>query len=406
MTGMPDPLIDAAALALARGDPLGALKRVGWREDAAALALRGMALAQMGELGRARELLRAAARGFGPREALARARCALAEAEIALVLRDLEVPTRTLSPAWAVLAARGDRTNAAHARYLEARRLLLVGRLAAAAAVLEGIDGQVLPPASRCGAALVAAGIALRRVRAAEAEAAITAARAEAARSGIAALAAEVERTAAALAAPVARLSGRGQVRLAQVEALFASDALVVDACRLAVRRGAAVVPLAGRPVLMALARALGEAWPGDADRASLIARAFRGREADESHRARLRVEIGRLRRALDPLARAEATRGGFALQPGGGPVAVLLPPIETAHGWLLALLADGEAWSSSGLALAAGVSPRTVQRALEALAAENRVEAVGRGRARRWMAPRVPGFPTALLLPVADAGW
>ena len=59
----------------------------------------------------------------------------------------------------------------------------------------------------------------------------------------------------------------------------------------------AAVISLATRPVLFALARALAEAWPGDVPRDALVARAFGAKLADESHRARLRVEIGRLRR-------------------------------------------------------------------------------------------------------------
>jgi hypothetical protein len=161
------------------------------------------------------------------------------------------------------------------------------------------------------------------------------------------------------------------------------------------------VVPLAGRPVLFALARALAEASPDDVARETLIARAFRARDADQSHRARLRVEIGRLRKTLRPLARLNATKRGFLLTPHQGQtIAVLAPPAEGDHAEVLALLADGEAWSSSALALALDVSPRTVQRALEALAEDGRAECFGRGRACRWMVPNVPGVPTSLLLP------
>jgi DNA-binding transcriptional ArsR family regulator len=167
------------------------------------------------------------------------------------------------------------------------------------------------------------------------------------------------------------------------------------------VRAGATVVALASRPVLFALVRALAEAWPEDVSRQTLLTRAFRARHTDESHRARLRVEIGRLRQAIKPLAALSATKRGFALEPhGAGAVAVLVPPVEEDHAEVLALLADGEAWSSSALALALGVSPRTAQRALEALAQAGKVESFGRGRACRWMTPNVPGFPTSLLLP------
>src|SRR3954452_761960 len=122
-------LITAAARALAAGDPLGALTRVALRDDAPALALRGIAMAQLGDLVRAKTLLRSAARAFGPKEAVARARRVVAEAEIALASRDLGWPAKTLEMARATLEARGDRENAAHARNLAVRRLLLIGRL-------------------------------------------------------------------------------------------------------------------------------------------------------------------------------------------------------------------------------------------------------------------------------------
>ncbi len=399
-----DSLITAAARALAAGDPLAALKRVALRDDPPALALRGIAMAQLGDLTRAKELLRSAGRAFGPNEATARARCILAEAEIALVSRDLSGPMLTLGTARAALEAHGDRANAAHAGYLEARRLLLIGRLDESERTLDALDLDALPPASRTGYWLVAAGVAMRRIRAASARAALDRARHAARETGIPALAAEVDRASRALDAPAAGLiarNGKRLLRLAEVEALIASDALLVDACRNVVRAGPMVVPLAGRPALFALARALAEAWPEDVSRETLIARAFRGRDADESHRARLRVEIGRLRETLRPLAALNATNRGFLLKPHRAQtVAMLAPPSEGDHAEVLALLADGEAWSSSALALALGVSPRTVQRALEALAEAGKVKSFGCGRACRWMAPNVPGFPTSLLLP------
>jgi hypothetical protein len=161
------------------------------------------------------------------------------------------------------------------------------------------------------------------------------------------------------------------------------------------------VVSLATRPVLFALARALGEAWPGDVPRSTLVARAFRAKHADESHRARLRVEVGRLRVELRTLADVSATKRGFALAPRRArEVVVLAPPVEEQHAAVLAFLADGESWSSSALAIALGASARTVQRALDSLAAAGKAQSFGRGRARRWMTPLVPGFPTILLLP------
>jgi len=404
-----DALITAAARALVAGDPLGALNRVALRDDPPALALRGIAMAQLGDLGRARVLLRNAARAFGPRDAVARARCTVAEAEIALVSRDLGWQPKALEAAQATLERRGDRVNAAHAGYLRARRSLLTGDLDAAERAAAGLDPALLSPASRVGHALVAAGIAMRRLRTAVARDAIARADAAARQSGIPALAAEVEATALALEVPAARLIERGGSRLLRldgVEALLESDVLVVDACRHVVRGGTGIVSLATRPVLFALVRALAEAWPADVAREALLARAFRAREADDSHRARLRVEIGRLRAELQGLAEVSATADGFVLSPAGGrEVVVLAPPVDEAHGSLLALLADGEAWSSTALAIALGTSQRTVQRALEALAAAGRVRFVGQGRARRWLAPPVPGFPTTLLLPAPLAG-
>ena len=399
-----DSLITAAARALAAGDPLGALNRVALREDAAALALRGIAMAQLGELERAKSLLRRAARAFGPKEAVARARCVVAEAEIALVSRDLGWPERALHTARATLDGHGDRANAAHARHLEVRRLLLVGKLGDAERVLGELDPSPFPPPWRTAHELVVAGIAIRRLRTKPAREALARAERAAREADIPALTAEVERASLVLDTPTARLTARGQERLLlleDVEALLASDALVVDACRHAVRDEGSEVSLATRPVLFALARTLAQAWPGDASREALIAGAFGAKTADESHRARLRVEVGRLRAELRTLADVGATRRGFALEPRRErEVVVLAPPVEGEHAAVLALLADGESWSSSALAIALGASPRTVQRALEALAAAGKVQSVGRGRARRWVTPSVPGFPTTLLLP------
>ena len=399
-----DPLIAAAARALAAGDPLGALKRVALRDDAPALALRGIAMAQLGDLVRAKVLLRRAARAFGPREAVARARCVVAEAEIALASRDLGGPAQALEAARATLEAHGDRVNAAHARYLEVRRLVLIGRVDGAERRLAELDPAPFPPALRAVHELVAAGIAMRRLRTKAARAALARAERAAGHARIPALAAEVESAAAALDTPAARLMAGGAerlLRLEEVEGLLASKALIVDACRHAVRDASTVVALARRPVLFALARALGEAWPGDAPRDTLLARAFGARLADASHRARLRVEVGRLRAALRAVAGVSATKRGFALAPRRArEVAVMVPPVEGEHAAVVALLADGESWSTSGLALALGASQRTVQRALDVLASAGKVQSYGGGRARRWVSAPVPGFTTTLLLP------
>jgi hypothetical protein len=399
-----DSLITAAARALAAGDPLGALKRVALRDDAPALALRGIAMAQLGDLVRAKALLRSAARAFGPKEAMARARCVVAEAEIALVSRDLGWPAKELDAARATLEQHGDRVTAAHARTLEVRRLLLIGRLDEAERMLADLDPAPFPPASRAAHELVVAGIAMRRLQTKAARAALVRAERAARQARIPALTAEVESASLVLNTPAARLIAHGEERLLllkDVEALLTSKVLVVDACRYVVRDAFTVVSLATRPVLFALARALGEAWPADVPRSTLIARAFRAKHADESHRARLRVEVGRLRAELRTLADVSATKRGFALAPRRvTQVVVLTPPVEEQHAAVLAFLADGESWSSSALAIALGASPRTVQRALDSLAAAGKVQSFGRGRARRWMTPPLPGFPTLLLLP------
>ncbi len=428
-----DSLIAAAARALVVGDALGALKRVGLRDDPPALALRGIAMAQLGEHVRARALLRRAARGFGAHEELARARCVVAEAEVALAMRDLGSSPRTLADAAAALEARADRANAQQARLIAVRRLLLLGRLEQAASDLARIDTSGLPPALLAVAELAAAEVALRSLRTAPAKAALARAHAAAERARVPALLAEVADARAALDRPAARRFNAGHddlLRPEEVETLLASGALVVDACRRGLRADGSWQSLARRPVLFALSRALGEAWPDDVDRNTLIARAFRTRRPDESHRARLRVEIGRLRALIAPLAQIEATAQGFALialpsgrcattspregaPPSGGraaalrprgerDVVVLLPPIDGDQASLLALLADGAAWSTSALALALDASQRTIQRALVELERAGRVRSIGRARAQRWLAPPLVGFTTNLLLPTA----
>lgn len=398
-----DSLITAAARALAAGDPLGALKRVALRDDAPALALRGIAMAQLGEFVRAKELLRKATRAFGQKESVARARCIVAEAEIALASRDLGWPAKALTAARVTLESHGDRLNAAHARNLEVRRLVLIGRLDEAERMLADLDPEPFPPALRTAHELVVAGIAMRRLRTRKARSALARAERAARQAGISSLTAELESASLLLNTPAARMIARGEERLLlleEVEALMSSSALVVDACRNVVRDPRAMISLVTRPVLFALVRALGEAWPGDVSRELLLARAFGARFVDESHRMRLRVEIGRLRRMLRPLAEVCATKRGFALEPRHArDVVVLAQPVEDKNGAVLAFLADGESWSSSSLAIALGASQRTVQRALDSLAEAGKVQTLGQGRARRWITPPFPGLTTTLLL-------
>jgi len=399
-----DSLITAAARALAAGDPLGALKRVALRNDPPALALRGIAMAQLGDLARAKALLKRAARAFGSREAVARARCVVAEAEIALVSRDLGWPATALDAARSTLERHGDHANAAHARLLDVRRRLLIGRVDEAESAVEELEPASLAPALRAAYELVVAGIALHRLRTAEAGAALARAERAADAAGIAALLAEVKSAALALQAPAARMIARGEerlLRLHEVEALLETDALVVDACRYVVRGPRTRISLATRPVLFALARALAEAWPSDLSRDALVARVFRAKRADESYRARLRVEIGRLRKALRPLAEVSATPRGFELAPRHArELFVLARPVEEKHAAVLALLADGESWSSSALSVALAASQRSVQRALDSLATSGKAQPIGSGRARRWITPPMPGIATTLLLP------
>ena len=404
-----DSLISASARALAAGDALGALKRVALRDDPPALALRGIAMAQLGEHLRARELLRLAGRRFGAHEAVARARCTVAEAEVALAMRELGGSPRALLAAAHTLQAHADHANALHARLIAARRLLLIGRLAEAEDSL-GTLATPHPrhhaPALQAVAALLQAELALRALRLEPARAALAVAQAQAALAGVPALQAEVARLCHTLEQPAARLRTQGTeqaLRLQEVAAWRASGALVLDACRRGVGCGAVWLPLARRPVLFSLAGALAQAWPADAPRDGLIADAFRTRRPDDTHRARLRVEIGRLRALLKPVARIEATARGFALRPvQAQEVVTLMPPIAGEQASMLALLSDGAAWSTSGLALALGASQRTVQRALAELQAQGQVRAIGRGRAQRWLAPPLSGFTTILLLPAA----
>ena len=260
-----DSMITAAARLLAAGDLLGALKRVALRDDGPALALRGIIMAQLGDLVRARVLLKAAARAFGPKEAVSRARCLVAEAEIALVSRDLTWPAKTLAGARTVLEAHGDRLNAAHARHIEVRRLLLIGHFDEAERLLSEVEPEMLPPPLRTSYELAVAGIAIRRLQTSRAHAALNRAEGIARAAGIRSLIAEVESVIQILKAPAASLvagTSRRLVLLEEVEALVASDNLVVDACRYSVRVADKEVSLTTRPVLFGLAKSSARRGP------------------------------------------------------------------------------------------------------------------------------------------------
>jgi hypothetical protein len=399
-----DAVIEYAGRALAAGDPLSALNLVALRDDGAGLALRGIAMAQLGDLDRARALLRSAARAFGPDAALARARCVVAEAEIAITTRDLTRPWTSLETARIILERHGDPRNAAHARFIDARRRLLIGRLSEAEQIIAQIDPDSFPAALRAGYELVVAGIAVRRMRPRAARAALRVALQEAQKAGIASLVAEIEIASGALDTPAAYVRSGGAPRLIlldEVEAILESGALVVDSCRRIVRRADTAISLAGRPLLFAIVRSLGEAWPDDIPRNTLIEQAFEMLIDDDQDRLKLRVEIGRLRAALAPLADVISTKRGYALAPREThDLVVLAPPFEEEHAAVLAHLSDGEAWSSSALALALSASQRSVQRALESLEKSGKVQSVGRGPACRWIGSPIVGFTTTLLLP------
>jgi hypothetical protein len=312
-----DAPITAAARALGRGDPLGALKHVALRDDAHALALRGIAMAQLGDPARAKHLLQRAVRAFGPREPAARARCVVAAAEIALASRDLGGSAkRARCRASEARGARRPRERRSR-RLLEIRRLLLTGRIEEAERSSPGSTPRPCLPRRGPPASSPSRGIAIRRLRTKTARAALVRAERAASHAGIPRWRPEVESAFRILETPAARRITNGAERgllLGEVESLLASRSVVVDACRRAVRRGSRLVPLARRPVLFALARALAEAWPKDVARDELVARAFEWGTADDSYRLRLRVELARLRRQLRDIAGVTATKRGFVL--------------------------------------------------------------------------------------------
>jgi tetratricopeptide (TPR) repeat protein len=402
---MDAPLI-AAARALSQGDPLGALKHVALRADAHALALRATAMAQLGEYKSAKDLFRRATKSFSQDHATARARCVVAQAEVALASRELTLGDAGLARAIDVLQRNNDGANARYAQLIRARHALAMGDVKAARERLDAIDARTLSPALRALRGLAQAEVAWRLTQPAAARAALTAAHEAARRSQIPALLAEVVAAQDSLSKPVARLVAANTsslLTLDQVAALGSSARLVVDACRRVIRQGPECVELGTRPVLFNLARRLAEATPEDVSREELIRVGFGIQRANDSLRVRLRVAMTRLRRLLAKTAKLEATARGFILVPHTPPALVLLPPVDDEASSLLALLSDGEAWSTSALALALGKSQRSVQRALGALENADKVRTLGRGKNQRWLPAPLTQFATPLLLPMAS---
>jgi hypothetical protein len=321
-------------------------------------------------------------------------------------MRDLGSSQRALATAAGTLAKLGDRHNAQLARLVVARRALLLGQTTTAAAALATLDDGAASPVLRVLEELTRAEIAMRSLCIADARACLDRAEGAAIRVQVPALLAELAAARGQLDLPAGRCTWRGREELLTLDgvaALLERGDLIVDACRRGVRLGQVWVPLARRPVLFTLVHALAAQAPADVSRQTLIERTFRIRRADDTHRARLRVELGRLRKLLDGIARIEATPDGFALLAcNHHDVMVLEPPIPGEAASLLALLADGAAWSTSALALATGVSHRTVQRSLAELETQGRVRSIQRARARRWLAPPLAEFTTILLLPAA----
>ncbi|ETF02644.1 hypothetical protein W822_07250 [Advenella kashmirensis W13003] len=399
-----DSLTTACARLLAQGNVLDALGLVALRNDPPALALRGIAMARLGDYARSRDLLRQAARGFGVHEPVERARCVVAQAEVALAVRDLNYPLHVLPGALATLESHNDHTNALQARLIMARCCLLLGRIDAATAHAARLETSGGPASLVAMAQLLSTELALRSLQIERARTALRQAETAAAQADIPALRSEVRSMQEVFSRPAARLpdcQGARALLLEEVAGLYSSSNLIIDGCRRGVSTDGRWLPLATRPVLYEIIWLLGNAWPNDISRETIIFQVFRLTQPDESHRARLRVQIGRLRKLIKPIARISATDEGYRLEPlQQRNVVVLAPPLDSEAASLMALLADGSAWSTSALAQALGASQRTVQRTLADLELAGQVNAVGHSRSRRWVCPSLAGFTTILLLP------
>jgi tetratricopeptide (TPR) repeat protein len=392
--------LTAAARALSLGDALSALKWLGRRTDAPARAMRGAALSQLGAFVSAKAQLRAALRALGPESGLLRARCLAAQAEIALALGDLRWSAEPVARAVAELEAAGDARNAAYLRLVAARAALRLGRPADAERLLRPATFAPVAPLDRTLAELVRVELAAKRGDPDLLKSALASAGAAAERAAIPALVSEVARIRDRYEGPAAVITSRGKARTAsfcEVCALGRSAGVVIDGGAREVRSSGDGVPFARRPVLFDVLRVLAEAWPGAVPREALIARVFGARRPNESHRIRLRVEIGRLRKVVRPRLGVVSEGPGYALS-AAGEVVLVMPLEESPASRLLSLMHGGEGWSASSLALALDVSERTIQRSLGELQRAGKVGPTGNGRGRRWV--RLFEIPTDLLLP------
>jgi hypothetical protein len=392
-------LLDAGR-ALGRGDPLRALGLVGRTDSALALTVRGVAYAQLGDLELAREsLLRAVSLSDEPRTR-ARARAALVE--IALSTGDPAAAARAAKASAEELDAIGDERNAAMQRLVLARAEVLLGRLGEARRVVEQVLSTDVAPDVRAVASLAEAEIAIRALAATEAREALARARLALEHAPHPLLARELLAIERELSLPVARTWRAGVSRSADlftIEGVSRGEVLLVDACRRVVVAGRATIPLGRRPILFALLHALARVWPESVPRDVLIFHAFQARRVNASHRARLRVEIGRLRRVLDGLAaEPTATRAGYALS-SERDVVTLLPPSDDEAARVALLLGDGASWSAQGLAEHAGISKRTAQRALGALVESGAAFRMRQGKSFRYTRPGAPIASRMLLL-------
>ncbi|MBF5043797.1 helix-turn-helix domain-containing protein [Aggregicoccus sp. 17bor-14] len=396
---LPTALVEAGR-ALSRGEPLRALGLVGRSEDALGLTLRGIAYAQLGDLELARRSLERALALTG--EPLLRARARAARVEVALGEGDAATAAREARASADALAALGDARNAAMQRLVLARAEVLLGRLDEARRTVQEVL-EAAPTADLQAVALLArAELALRAIAPSEARDALLSARRRLQEAPNPLLERELAALQQELSRPVARLLRAGALRevdLFAVEAAAGGDLVLVDACRRLVVAGPASCSLARRPILFSLLGLLARAWPAPVARDLLAAQAFDTRLVNDSYRARLRVEVGRLRKALASLGvEPVATREGYALT-AAREVALLLPLSDGEAARLSLLLANGAAWSARGLAEHAGVSPRTAQRALAALVSSGAALRTGSGKQVRYARPGLPLASRLLLL-------
>ena len=389
-----------AGRALAAGEALRALGLVGRADDALGLTLRGIAYAQLGDLELARKSLDRALALAKDRRTRAHARAALVE--IALSTGDPAPAAKAAKAAADELARLGDPRNAAMMRLVLARAEVLLGRLGEARRVVEDVLTEKLEPDLRALAWLARAEIAIRTLATTDARDALSRARASLDGTPNQLLARALVALEQELSLPVARMLRGGVVRdadLFAIEALSRGEVLLIDACRRVAIAGRVTIPLARRPVLFALLLVLARAWPASVPRDELASRAFDARRVNESHRSRLRVEIGRLRKIMDGLgAEPVATADGYALA-SKREVALLLPPSDDDAARIALLLGDGAAWSAKGLAEHAGVSKSTAQRALGLLVKNGSAIRTGKGKDVRYTRPGTPIASRMLLL-------